>query len=172
MPRKPQYSSIPDAGTADKTQNVIAPTSGKNTSFRPPRIETRVAPATQKDAGDATAHLTETENVAGHAQISLEDEDYDHEADEVGSWDDFVDNLYAEEETVSRNKPYKGKDTDYWTVVVSDGGVTRTMNLSVREAIILPPGRQIILEFNTEMQAIGQAAGLLSGFLGNLGADF
>ncbi|RYR39930.1 hypothetical protein Ahy_A09g045566 [Arachis hypogaea] len=172
MPRKPRYSSIPDAGTADKTQNIIAPTSGKNTSFHPPCIETRVAPATQKDAGDATAHFTETENVAEHTQISSEDGDYDPEEDEVGSWDDFVDNLYVEEETVSRNKPYKGKDTDYWTVVVSDGGVTRTMNLSIREAIVLPPGRQIILEFNTEMQSIDQAAGLLSGFLGKLGADF
>ncbi|RYR59438.1 hypothetical protein Ahy_A05g025319 [Arachis hypogaea] len=153
MPRKSRYRSIPDVDTADKTQNIVTQTSGKNTSFRPP--------LTQKDAGNATAQLTEIENVAEHAQIFSEDEDYDPETDEVESWDDFVDNLYAEEEVVSRNKPYKSKDTDYWSVVVSDGGVTRTMNLSVRKAIVLPPGRQIILEFNTEMQAIG-----------SLGADF
>ncbi|KAL4396463.1 hypothetical protein AHAS_Ahas01G0094400 [Arachis hypogaea] len=172
MPKKLRYNSIPDVGTADKTQNIVAQTSKKNTSFHPLRIETRVAPVTQKAAGDATTQLTETENGVEHAQIFSEDEDYDPEADEVESWDDFVDNLCAKEEAVSRNKPYKSKDTDYWSVVVSDGGVTRMMNLSIREAIVLPPGRQIILEFNTEMQAISQAAGLLSGFLGSLGADF
>ena len=53
-----------------------------------------------------------------------------------------------------------------------DDGITRTMSLSVREAIVLPPSRKIIFEFNEELQPIGQAAGLLSGFLGNLGADF
>ncbi|XP_072087313.1 uncharacterized protein [Arachis hypogaea] len=46
------------------------------------------------------------------------------------------------------------------------------MNLSVKEAIVLPPARQIILEFNTKLQLIGQATGLLNGSLGSLGADF
>ncbi|RYR09407.1 hypothetical protein Ahy_B05g077718 [Arachis hypogaea] len=172
MPRKPQYSCIPDAKTANKTQNINAQTSKKNTSFRPLRIETQVALSTQKDAGKASARFKETENIAEHAQISSKDEDYDPEADEVESWDDHVDNLYAEEEAISRNKPNKSKDMDYWSVVVSDGGVTRIMNLSIKEAILLPLGRKIILEFNTDMQAIGQAAGLLSGFLGSLGAYF
>ncbi|RYR21400.1 hypothetical protein Ahy_B03g066677 [Arachis hypogaea] len=55
---------------------------------------------------------------------------------------------------------------------VTNDGVTRTMSLSVKEAIVLPPSRQIILEFNEELQPIGQAVGLLSGFLGSLSADF
>ncbi|KAL4393519.1 hypothetical protein AHAS_Ahas02G0060100 [Arachis hypogaea] len=46
------------------------------------------------------------------------------------------------------------------------------MNLSVKEAIVLPPSRQIILEFNTELQLISQATRLLREFLGSLGADF
>ncbi|KAL4300230.1 hypothetical protein AHAS_Ahas17G0180100 [Arachis hypogaea] len=152
MPRKPWYNCILDAGTTDNTQNISAQTFEKNTSFCPLRIETRLAPSTQKDAAKASARFTKTKNVAEPAQISSEDEDYDPEADEVESWDDHVDNLYAAEKAVRR-------------------GVTRTMNLSIKDAIVLPPGRQIILEFNTEIQAIGQATGLLSRFLGSLGAN-
>nr|XP_025616701.1 uncharacterized protein LOC112709005 [Arachis hypogaea] len=122
---------------------------------------------------DKTQHINiGIEHVAETAESSSEDEDYDPEADEVDSWDDYVDDLYDEEEAVPRNKSNGRKDTDYWNVVVSDDGITRTMSLSVREAIVLPPSRKIILEFNEELQPIGQAAGLLSGFLGNLGADF
>ncbi|KAL4299684.1 hypothetical protein AHAS_Ahas17G0125500 [Arachis hypogaea] len=122
---------------------------------------------------DKTQHINaETEHVAEPAQSSSDDEDYDLEATEVDSWDDYVDDLYAEEEAVPSDKSNGRKDTDYWSVVVSDDGVTRTMSLSVKEAIVLPPSRQIIMEFNEELQPIGQAAGLLSGFLGSLGAYF
>ncbi|KAL4338328.1 hypothetical protein AHAS_Ahas12G0199200 [Arachis hypogaea] len=122
---------------------------------------------------DKTQHINAgTEHVAEPAQSSSDDEDYNPEADEVDSWDDYVDDLYAEEEAVPRNKSNGRKDTDYWNVVVSDDGITRTMSLSVKEAIVLPPGRKIILELNEELQPIDQAAGLLSGFLVNLGADF
>ncbi|KAL4356731.1 hypothetical protein AHAS_Ahas09G0116000 [Arachis hypogaea] len=100
------------------------------------------------------------------------DEDYNPEADEVESWDDHVENLYAEEEAIRCNNPNGRKDMDYWSVIVSDDGVTKTMKLSIKEAIVLPPGRQIILEFNTELQPIGETAGLLNGFLRSLGADF
>ncbi|RYR35245.1 hypothetical protein Ahy_A10g050394 isoform A [Arachis hypogaea] len=140
MPRKPWYSCILDAGTTDNTQHINVQTSRKNISFRRPQ----------------TKHVVEP------TQISSDDEDYDPEADEVDSWDDHVDNLYDEEEAVCRNKSNDSKDTDYWSVVVSDDNVTRTMKLSVMEAMVLPP----------ELQAIGQAAGLLSEFLGSFGADF
>ncbi|RYR72577.1 hypothetical protein Ahy_A02g006794 [Arachis hypogaea] len=46
------------------------------------------------------------------------------------------------------------------------------MDLTVKEALALPPGRKIILHHNKEMQQVGQSAGQLSGFLGSLGADF
>ncbi|KAL4381539.1 hypothetical protein AHAS_Ahas04G0143600 [Arachis hypogaea] len=91
-----------------------------------------------KEAGEASAQCTETEHVAEPTQSSSDDEDYDPEADEVVSWDDYVDDLYVEEE------------------VVPHDGVTRTMSSSVKEAIVLPPSRQIILEFNVELQPIGQ----------------
>ncbi|RYR09728.1 hypothetical protein Ahy_B05g078124 isoform B [Arachis hypogaea] len=46
------------------------------------------------------------------------------------------------------------------------------MELTVKEALTLPPGRKIVLQHNRELQQVRQAAGLLSGFLGTLGADF
>ncbi|RYR21420.1 hypothetical protein Ahy_B03g066706 [Arachis hypogaea] len=105
-------------------------------------------------------------------KLYTEDEDYDPETDKVESWDDHIDNLYAEEEVVGRNNPNNRKDTDDWTVAIVDNSVTKSMNLSVKAAIVLPPSRQIILEFNTELQLIDQTTRLLNGFLGSLGANF
>ncbi|RYR28843.1 hypothetical protein Ahy_B01g053031 [Arachis hypogaea] len=50
--------------------------------------------------------------------------------------------------------------------------VRKASRLSVRETIALPSNTKIVLPFNKELQSIGQAAGLLSGFLGSLGADY
>ncbi|RYR43607.1 hypothetical protein Ahy_A08g040026 [Arachis hypogaea] len=46
------------------------------------------------------------------------------------------------------------------------------MDLTVKEALALPPRRKIVLQHNKELQQVGQAAGLLSMFLGSLEADF
>ncbi|XP_025685566.1 uncharacterized protein [Arachis hypogaea] len=46
------------------------------------------------------------------------------------------------------------------------------MELTVKEALALPLGKKIVIPHNRELQLVGQAAGLLSGFLGTLGADF
>ncbi|KAL4330764.1 hypothetical protein AHAS_Ahas13G0432700 [Arachis hypogaea] len=98
---------------------------------------------------DKNQHInTGTEHVAEPAQSSSDDEDYDPEVDEVTLMQLIL------------------------LICFLDDGITRTMSLSVKEAIVLPSSRKIILEFNKELQPIGQAAGLLSGFLGNLGADF
>ncbi|QHO38901.1 uncharacterized protein DS421_4g124440 [Arachis hypogaea] len=80
-------------------------------------------------------------HVAEPSQSSSNDEDYDPKADEVDSWDHYVDDLYAEKEVVPCNKSNGHKDTDYWSVIISDDGVTRTMSLSIKEAIVLPPSR-------------------------------
>ncbi|XP_016185163.1 uncharacterized protein LOC107626775 [Arachis ipaensis] len=42
----------------------------------------------------------------------------------------------------------------------------------MKQAIALPSNTKIVLPFNKELQPIGQAVGLLSGFLGSLGADY
>ncbi|RYR24097.1 hypothetical protein Ahy_B02g057590 [Arachis hypogaea] len=111
--------------------------------FRPPRNETQMA--SSSDIGDARAPATNRkhppdshEGVDDHS----EDEDYDPEADEIESFDDHLDNMFAAYE------------------------------LTVKEALALPPGKKIVLHHNRELQQVGQAAGLLSGFLETLGSDF
>ncbi|XP_057719245.1 uncharacterized protein LOC130933638 [Arachis stenosperma] len=46
------------------------------------------------------------------------------------------------------------------------------MELTVNEALAFSPGKKIVLNHNRELQQVGQAAGLLSGFLGTLASDF
>ncbi|KAL4293263.1 hypothetical protein AHAS_Ahas18G0110600 [Arachis hypogaea] len=53
-----------------------------------------------------------------------------------------------------------------------ENGVTKKIDLTVKEALALPPGRNIVLQHNKKLQQVGQATGLLSGFLGSLRADF
>ncbi|XP_020972485.1 uncharacterized protein LOC110269161 [Arachis ipaensis] len=53
-----------------------------------------------------------------------------------------------------------------------ENGVTYCMELTVKEALAIPPGKKIVLNHNRELQQVGQAAGLLSGFLGTLASDF
>ncbi|XLU52872.1 hypothetical protein S245_047520, partial [Arachis hypogaea] len=53
-----------------------------------------------------------------------------------------------------------------------EDGVRKVSRLSVKEAITLPSNTKIVLPFNKELQPIGQVAGLFSGFLGSLGADY
>ncbi|XP_057730649.1 uncharacterized protein LOC130945982 [Arachis stenosperma] len=68
--------------------------------------------------------------------------------------------------------PTAKKDTDYWVVDVIENGVTYCMELTVKKALALPPEKKIMLNHNRELQQVGQAAGLLSGFLGTLASDF
>nr|XP_025635495.1 uncharacterized protein LOC112729537 [Arachis hypogaea] len=53
-----------------------------------------------------------------------------------------------------------------------ENGMISSMELTVKETLALPPGKKIVLHHNRELQQVGQAAGLLSGFLGTLGSDF
>ncbi|RYR53600.1 hypothetical protein Ahy_A06g028793 [Arachis hypogaea] len=46
------------------------------------------------------------------------------------------------------------------------------MELTVKEALALPPRKKIVLNHNRELQQVGQAVGLLSRFLGILASDF
>ncbi|RYR08083.1 hypothetical protein Ahy_B05g075632 [Arachis hypogaea] len=111
----------------------------------------------------------------------LEDEDYDPEADEVPSFDDHIDDLFVAQEVEGQHNNGKRKDTDFWEVTVIvilfpihflEDGVRKASRMSVKEAIALPSNTKIVLPFNKELQSIGQAAGLFSGFLRSLGADY
>ncbi|XP_057719404.1 uncharacterized protein LOC130933813 [Arachis stenosperma] len=54
----------------------------------------------------------------------------------------------------------------------SENGVISSMELTVKEALALPPRKKVVLHHNRELQQVDQAAGLLSGFLETLGSDF
>ncbi|RYQ82943.1 hypothetical protein Ahy_B10g101542 [Arachis hypogaea] len=132
----------------------------------------RLAPSSTTDDPQTPTERTETRHRDEVADHQLEYEDYDLEADEVPSFDDHIDDLFAAPKAEGQNNDEKHKDTDYWNVTIIEDGVTKGSKLSVKEAIALPSNTKIILPFNKELQPIGQAARLFSGFLGSLGADY
>ncbi|RYQ92105.1 hypothetical protein Ahy_B09g098242 [Arachis hypogaea] len=137
---------------------------------------TRGAQTSREQPRDRTRHRAE---VADH---ELEDEDYNPEADEVPSFDDHIDDLFAAQEvevsTIMRNAKIQISGKLLLSIVILfpihflEDGVRKVSRLSVKEAIALPSNTKIVLPFNKELQPIGQTAGLFSGFLGSLGADY
>ncbi|XLS91694.1 hypothetical protein HN51_067702, partial [Arachis hypogaea] len=80
--------------------------------FRPPRNKTRLA--SSSDIGDARAPATNRkhppdshEGVDDHS----EDEDYDPEADEIESFDDHLDNMFAAQEVERQGNANSKKRT-------------------------------------------------------------
>ncbi|XP_052116441.1 uncharacterized protein LOC127746614 [Arachis duranensis] len=146
MPRKPQYT----VSTASETAAV-------------PNSQTHATPHTDRTrdtgANTSSAQRRARAPLPPHSDEVLDDysenEDYDPEADEVESFDDHVDDLFAAHE-----------------VERQENDVTSCMELTIKEALALLLGKKIVLNHNGELQQVGQAAGLLSRFLGTLGSDF
>ncbi|RYR65755.1 hypothetical protein Ahy_A03g011680 [Arachis hypogaea] len=166
MPRKPRYNIIreppKDARINDGTEETTvgtttrgaqtsreetrdrvppisssanrAPVTRMNEPFRASRIDHRNAQSSTADDLQTPTDNTETRHRAEVADHELADEDYDLEADEVPSFHDHIDDLFAAQEVEGQHNNKKAKDTDSWEVTV--------------------------------------IAGLLSGFIGNLGADY
>ncbi|XP_020993914.2 uncharacterized protein LOC107479032 [Arachis duranensis] len=149
-----------------------APATRMNEPFRAPCIDHRNAQSSTADDPQTPTDNTETRHRAEVDDHELADEDYDLEADEVPSFDDHIDDLFAAQEVEGQHNNKKAKDKDLWEVTVIEDGVRKVSKLSVKEAIALPSNTKIVLPFNSQLQLIGQAAGLLSGFIGNLGADY
>ncbi|RYR21782.1 hypothetical protein Ahy_B03g067100 [Arachis hypogaea] len=193
MPRKPRYTVSTAARTvvAPNSQTHATPVSylmhhlfqiapppphfgnGARQSrvnaipFRPPCNETRLA--LSSDIGDARAPVTNRKHPDLHEVVEdhSKDEDYGPEADEVESFDDHVDNLFAAHEVERQGNANSKKGHR-----LLENSVASCMELTVKEALALPPGKKIVLHHNKELQQVGQAAGLLSRFLGTLGSDF
>ncbi|MED6198104.1 hypothetical protein PIB30_062845 [Stylosanthes scabra] len=108
-------------------------------------------------------------NQAVEDNTNTEDEDYVPDANEMASFDDHIDNLFANHNVEVQNKGKKRKDSDWWDVEVIEDGVIRPLKQTVFEAIRIPPSRKIVLKFNESHQAVGGENSLLSGYLG---ADF
>ncbi|RYR27838.1 hypothetical protein Ahy_B01g051900 [Arachis hypogaea] len=201
MPRKPRYNIIRElpkdaetnAGTEETTVGSTtrgaqtsreqprdrappisssanrAPATRMNESFRAPRIDHRNAQSNTADDPQTPTDNIETRHRAEVADHELGDDDYDPEVDEVPSFDDHIDDLFAAQEVEGQHNNKKAKDTDFWEVT---DGVRKFSKLSVKEAIALSSNTKIVLLFNSELQPIDQAAGLLSGFIGSFGADY
>ncbi|RYQ96565.1 hypothetical protein Ahy_B08g092362 [Arachis hypogaea] len=97
-------------------------------------------------------------------------EDLDPEVDEVDSFDQYVDNLFA----ASDAQKHKGhKTTEFWDVKTTESdGTIKPVKLSVKEAMKPTNGRKIVLRFNSALQPVGDEAGLLSGVMELLGSDY
>ncbi|XP_016200795.1 uncharacterized protein LOC107641938 isoform X1 [Arachis ipaensis] len=149
-----------------------APATRMNEPFRAPRIDHRNAQSSTTDDPQTPTDNIETRHRAKVADHELGNEDYDPEADEVLSFDYHIDELFAAQEVEGQHNNKKAKDTDFWEVTVIEDGVRKVSKMSVKEAIALPSNTKIVLPFNSELQPIGQAAGLLSDFIGSLGADY
>ncbi|XP_052118986.1 uncharacterized protein LOC107493890 [Arachis duranensis] len=189
MPRKPRYNIIreppKDAGTNAGTQEAMvshcvkvgSTTRGAQTSREQPRDRAPSISSTANRAPITHDPQTPTDNIETRHRVEvadreLEDEDYDPKADEVPSFDDHIDDLFAAQEVEGQHNNKKAKDTHFWQVIVIEDGVRKVSKLSVKEAIALPSNTKIELPFNSQLQPIGQAAGLLSGFIESLGADY
>ncbi|QHO02209.1 uncharacterized protein DS421_13g421910 [Arachis hypogaea] len=149
-----------------------APVSRINQPFYAPRNDHRLAQSSSAEDPQTPTERIETRHRAEVADHELQDEDYDPEADEVLSFDDHIDDLFALQEVEGQHNNGKCKDIDFWEVTVIEDGVRKASRLSVKEAIALPSNTKIVLTFNKELQPIGQTAGLFNGFLGSLGADY
>ncbi|XP_020970139.1 uncharacterized protein LOC110268368 [Arachis ipaensis] len=135
-----------------------APTTRMNEPFRAPRIDHRNAQSSIADDPQTPTDNIETRHRAEVADHELGDEDYDPEADEVLSFDDYINDLFATQEVEGQYNNKKSKDTNFWEVTIIEDGVRKFFKLSVKEAIALHSNTKIVLPFNSELQPIGQAA--------------
>ncbi|KAL4321876.1 hypothetical protein AHAS_Ahas14G0154300 [Arachis hypogaea] len=123
--------------------------------FCPPRSEPRPEPQATN-----SSQVTEPCN-----------EDIDPEANEVDSFEEHIDRMFAASDAA---KHKRRKTTEFWDVDLIDSeGIIKQAKMSVREAMERSlNGSKIILRFNEELQAVGDGAGLLSGILGALDSDY
>ncbi|RYQ83353.1 hypothetical protein Ahy_B10g101993 [Arachis hypogaea] len=95
-----------------------APTTRMNEPFRAPRIDHRNAQSSIADDPQTPTDNIETRHRAEVADHELGDEDYDPEADEVLSFDDYINDLFATQEVEGQYNNKKSKDTNFWEVTI------------------------------------------------------
>ncbi|KAJ1427131.1 putative transposase, Ptta/En/Spm, plant [Sesbania bispinosa] len=78
----------------------------------------------------------------------------------------------TQQEDQNPQHAYRRKSTKYWTVhLIDEEGVIKEDRLRVADVSGLSRDKKVILEWNREGQPIGEAAGLLGGFLGSLASN-
>ncbi|QHO27252.1 uncharacterized protein [Arachis hypogaea] len=130
--------------------------------FQPPRNERRLAPSS--DMGDTRTPATRTEHWDRDEVVDVysEDEDYDPETDEVESFDDHVDDLFAAQEAEHQGNANSRKDIDFWEVDVIENSMTQQKEIAElgaqlaelkAEVAEMKAERQIMESLLTEMKA-------------------
>jgi hypothetical protein len=51
-------------------------------------------------------------------------------------------------------------------------GVVKVVRLRSQDVFSLPPGQKILMEWSRDDQPVGEAAGLLGGYIGSVGTSF
>ncbi|RYR31995.1 hypothetical protein Ahy_B01g056970 [Arachis hypogaea] len=111
MPRRPQYGIMSAART---DADIDTQTQASLVNDLREYCEGRLASSSHIADPQVPATRTEPQHRDEVANIYSKDEDYD--SDEVESFNDHVDNLFAAQEDESHNIANNRKDTDYWTV--------------------------------------------------------
>ncbi|RYR02696.1 hypothetical protein Ahy_B06g081491 [Arachis hypogaea] len=115
-----------------------APASSSLRPFRPPRSEPPPAPQ---------ACMNDVPNSEPDA------EDLDPEANEVDSFEQYVDNLFAASDAQKRKRR---KTTEFWDVkTIESDGIIKQVKMSVKEAMNPLNRRKIVLKFNSALQSVG-----------------
>ncbi|RYR62682.1 hypothetical protein Ahy_A04g020402 [Arachis hypogaea] len=168
MPRKLRYNIIreppKDVGTNAKTEEttVGSITRGVQTSREQPRD--RAPPISSSANGAPVSRISEpfyaSRNNHRLAQLSSAD-DPQTPTERIETRHHAPRSRRSGQQPETQRYRFLGKD-----------GVRKVSRLSVKEAIALPSNTKIVLPFNKELQPIGQAARLFSGFLRSLGVDY
>ncbi|MED6137689.1 hypothetical protein PIB30_067291 [Stylosanthes scabra] len=132
--------------------------------FRPPRDKASSVPPDSVENRQVYGPVVDNKDT--------EDEDYVPGSDELESFDDHIDNLFAAHDAEQQLNDKKRNRNKPWQVEVIEDGEIRPLPHTVFEANSISAGRKIVLRFDEFNQAVGEGAGLLDGFLGGLGADF
>ncbi|XLT37623.1 hypothetical protein HN873_068915, partial [Arachis hypogaea] len=126
MPRKPRYTvstaagavAFPDSQTHATPHTDGTHDTGANTSSAQRRARVPPPPHSDNGARQSRVNAIPFRPPRNEARLApSKDEDYDPEADEVESFDDHVDDLFATHEVERQgNANGKKKDIDYWVV--------------------------------------------------------
>ncbi|MED6122481.1 hypothetical protein PIB30_040211 [Stylosanthes scabra] len=86
--------------------------------FRPPRDKASFDLSDSADHRHPAKRCPIPMNQAVVDNADPEDEDYVPDADEMASFDDHLDNLFAKQDAREQNKGKRRKDNDWWSVEV------------------------------------------------------
>ncbi|RYR54056.1 hypothetical protein Ahy_A06g029305 [Arachis hypogaea] len=172
MPRKAKYTKVTSVAPP-LAPPASSPSADDDWLIPPPPINGGVSAAAplRPFRPSRTEPRPEPQTANGVQVTELCNEDVDPEANEVDSFEEHIDRMFA----TSDVEKHKGRQTiEFWDVELIDSdGIVKQVKMNVREAMERSlNGSKVILRFNDKLQAVGDGAGMLSDILGVLGSDY